>query len=54
MIKSKRGFASMNKNKQRLIASSAGKKAHQLGRAHTFTHDEAVIAGRKGGKNKKK
>ena len=48
----KRGFASMDKDKQRLIASNAGKKAHQLGKAHTYSHEEAVAAGRKGGRNR--
>lgn len=45
-----RGFAAM-KNKDRLkeIASLGGKTSHALGRAHKFTHDEAVAAGKKGG-----
>ncbi len=50
----KRGFASMDKAKQRLIASNAGKKAHTLGRAHTYSHEEAVAAGRIGGRRKQK
>lgn len=50
MSKSKRGFASMDAEKQREIASKGGKAAHEQGKAHTFTHDEAVEAGSKGGK----
>ena len=48
--RSKRGFASMNKEKQRTIASKGGKAAHAKGTAHEFTREEAVAAGRKGGK----
>jgi general stress protein YciG len=47
--KSNRGFASMDKSKQREIASKGGKAAHAQGRAHEFTADEARTAGRKGG-----
>jgi len=46
---SKRGFSSMDKEKQREIASKGGKAAHQKGTAHEFTSDEARVAGRKGG-----
>lgn len=46
---SKRGFASMDPNKQREIASKGGKAAHAKGTAHEFTSDEARVAGRKGG-----
>lgn len=49
MGKSKRGFASMDPEKQREIASKGGKTAHALGRAHEFTKDEASKAGGKGG-----
>jgi uncharacterized protein len=44
-----RGFASMDKAKQREIASKGGKAAHQKGTAHEWTPDEARDAGRKGG-----
>ena len=47
--KSNRGFASMDPNKQKEIASKGGKAAHAQGRAHEFTPDEARTAGRKGG-----
>ncbi|KIO50218.1 KGG domain-containing protein [Nitrosospira sp. NpAV] len=46
---SKRGFASMDKNKQREIASKGGKAAHEKGSAHRFTSEEASRAGQKGG-----
>ena len=44
-----RGFASMDRSKQREIASKGGKAAHQKGSAHEWTSDEARAAGRKGG-----
>jgi general stress protein YciG len=47
--KSERGFASMNDEKQREIASKGGKAAHEKGTAHEFTPEEAREAGRKGG-----
>jgi general stress protein YciG len=47
--KSKRGFASMDAEKQREIASKGGKAAHEKGTAHEFTSEEAREAGRKGG-----
>ncbi len=46
---SKRGFASMDEEKQREIASKGGKTAHERGTAHEFTSEEAQEAGRKGG-----
>jgi general stress protein YciG len=45
-----RGFASMNKSKQREIASKGGKVAHAKGVAHEWTREEAREAGRKGGR----
>jgi general stress protein YciG len=45
----KRGFASMDSEKQREIASKGGKAAHEKGTAHEFTSEEAREAGRKGG-----
>jgi len=47
--KSSRGFASMDAEKQRQIASKGGKIAHERGHAHEFTPEEAREAGRKGG-----
>ena len=49
MAKEDRGFASMDRAKQREIASKGGKAAHQKGTAHEWTSDEAREAGRKGG-----
>lgn len=46
---SKRGFASMDAERQREIASMGGKAAHEKGTAHEFTSEEAQEAGRKGG-----
>ncbi len=48
-LKRDRGFASMDRDRQREIASKGGKAAHALGSAHEFTAEEARIAGRKGG-----
>ena len=47
--RSNRGFASMDRGKQREIASKGGKAAHAKGTAHEFDSDEARNAGRKGG-----
>lgn len=44
-----KGFASMDKAKQREIASKGGKAAHAKGNAHEWTSEEARAAGRKGG-----
>ncbi len=46
---SKRGFASMDPEKQREIARKGGKAAHEKGTAHEFSSAEAREAGRKGG-----
>lgn len=40
-----RGFASMDLQRQREIASEGGKAAHQKGTAHEFTSEEARRAG---------
>ena len=45
----RRGFASMDQERQRQIASKGGKAAHIKGRAHEFTPEQARDAGRKGG-----
>ena len=44
-----RGFASMDPERQREIASEGGRAAHVKGTAHEFDSDEAREAGRKGG-----
>jgi general stress protein YciG len=49
---SRRGFASMDPDTQRQIASKGGKAAHASGNAHQFVagSQEAREAGRKGGR----
>jgi uncharacterized protein len=47
----KRGFGSMDKEKQRAIAAMGGREAHARGTAHEFDSNEAREAGRKGGLN---
>lgn len=47
--RSNRGFASMDPQRQREIASEGGRAAHEKGTAHEFTSEEAREAGRKGG-----
>jgi general stress protein YciG len=49
MAKEDRGFASMDKTKQREIASKGGRAAHLKGTAHEWSSQEARDAGRKGG-----
>lgn len=48
---SNRGFASMDPQKQREIASEGGRTAHASGNAHEFTSEEAREAGRMSHKN---
>lgn len=47
--KSRRGFASMDPERQREIASKGGRAAHAKGTAHEWSSEEARRAGRKGG-----
>ena len=47
--KSRRGFASMDRERQREIASKGGRAAHAKGTAHEWSSDEARTAGQKGG-----
>jgi len=49
----KRGFASMDKKKQRRIASLGGKAAQKKGTGHQWTKEEASLAGRKGGSKRR-
>jgi len=49
-----RGFASMDRTKQKLIASKGGRAAHKKGTAHKWTSDEARKAGQKGGRSRHK
>ncbi len=39
----------MSPEKQREIASLGGKAAHAMGKAHTFSSEEAMVAGKMGG-----
>lgn len=48
--KPKRGFASMDRRLVSEIARRGGVAAHQAGTAHEFTHEEAKLAGAKGGR----
>jgi uncharacterized protein len=45
--KVRRGFAGMDAQRQREIASLGGRAAHASGHAHEFTSEEARAAGRK-------
>jgi uncharacterized protein len=47
--RSGRGFASMDAERQRAIASAGGRAAHRSGNAHEFSAEEAREAGRRGG-----
>ena len=53
MPNSTKGFASMPKEQARAIAGLGGKAAHAMGKAHTWTREEAQRAGRKGGLRRK-
>lgn len=44
-----RGFAGMDEDRQREIASEGGRAAHASGNAHEFDSQEARRAGQKGG-----
>ena len=44
-----RGFASMDPDKQKEIASKGGRAAHLQGTAHEWSSEAAREAGRKGG-----
>jgi general stress protein YciG len=46
--RSMRGFASMDKERQKNIASKGGRAAHEKGTAHEFSPDEASVAARRG------
>jgi len=47
--KQHRGFAAMSPEKRAAIASAGGKRAHQLGKGHRWTSEEAAEAGKRGG-----
>ena len=48
--KIQRGFAKMDPEKRKAIASMGGKAAHKMGRAHEFDSTKAKEAGKKGGR----
>ena len=45
----RRGFAAMDRDRVKAIASKGGRAAHAAGTAHQFSADEARTAGKKGG-----
>ncbi len=45
----RRGFASMDPERRRKVASKGGKAAHEAGTAHEWTIEEASKAGKIGG-----
>jgi uncharacterized protein len=49
IMAARRGFAAMEENQRRQIASRGGRAAHQTGNAHQWNEHEAAAAGRKGG-----
>ncbi len=51
--KLKRGFATMAPEVQRAIARRGGIATHAKGTGHEWTREEAIEAGRKGGKARK-
>lgn len=49
MKKPGRGLASADEETRKRVARQGGKAAHEQGKAHEFTSEEAREAGRKGG-----
>lgn len=47
--KRRRGFAAMDPQKQREIASKGGRASHEKGTGHQWSSETARAAGRKGG-----
>jgi general stress protein YciG len=47
--RARQGFAVLDPELRRSIASKGGKAVHAQGKAHEFTSDEAREAGKKGG-----
>lgn len=48
-MQKKRGFAAMDPEKQRQLASLGGKASHKKGTGHEWTSEQAREAGRRGG-----
>lgn len=42
-----RGFASMDKERLKEISGNGGRKAHEMGKAHKWSVEEATAAGKK-------
>ena len=51
--KQRRGFACMPKARVQELAAIGGKRAHELGVAHTWNSKTATKAGAKGGRRKR-
>lgn len=47
----KKGFQHLTSDQRKVISSKGGKAAHKAGKAHTYTPEEARLAGSKGGKS---
>lgn len=45
----KHGFAALTPERHKEIAARGGRAAHAGGNAHTFSYEEASLAGEKGG-----
>ncbi len=52
--KQQKGFALLSPERRREIAAAGGRRAHELGKAHQFTPDEASAAGKLGGQGMKR
>ncbi len=50
----RRGFAALDAEQRRRIASMGGRAAHEKGTAHEFTSEEAAAAGRKRGQGSRR
>lgn len=49
VMKKPKGFAAMTEERRRELARLGGKRVHELGKAHVFSHEEAIAAGRRRG-----
>lgn len=49
MTNATKGFASMSKERRVKIAAMGGIASHKKGKAHTWTREEAIAAGKIGG-----
>lgn len=51
MEQPKRGLAALSPERRREIAAMGGRAAQRAGVSHSFSYEEAVAAGRKGGQS---